>query len=80
LLENHEIRALVDNRNETIGKKIRDAEMQKSVYADCRREEKWDYFYPSSWTEKERKYHRYNRRIVTIVNEEINKTLKVFTV
>jgi threonyl-tRNA synthetase len=24
------IRALVDNRNETIGKKIRDAEMQKS--------------------------------------------------
>jgi threonyl-tRNA synthetase len=29
LLENHEIRALVDNRNETIGKKIRDAEMQK---------------------------------------------------
>jgi threonyl-tRNA synthetase len=40
LLENNEIRALVDNRNETIGKKIRDAEMQKSVYADCREEEK----------------------------------------
>jgi threonyl-tRNA synthetase len=38
LLENNEIRALVDNRNETIGKKIRDAEMQKNpVYADCRR-------------------------------------------
>jgi threonyl-tRNA synthetase len=29
LLENHEIRALIDNRSETIGKKIRDAEMQK---------------------------------------------------
>lgn len=29
LLENDEIRALVDNRNETIGKKIREAEMQK---------------------------------------------------
>jgi len=29
LLENHEIRALVDNRNETIGKKLREAEMQK---------------------------------------------------
>jgi len=29
LLENNEIRALVDNRNETIGKKIREAEMQK---------------------------------------------------
>jgi hypothetical protein len=29
---------------------------------------------------KEKEYHRYNRRIVAIVNEEINKTLKVFTV
>lgn len=29
LLENNEIRALIDNRNETIGKKIREAEMQK---------------------------------------------------
>lgn len=29
LLENDEIRALVDNRNETIGKKIREAEVQK---------------------------------------------------
>ena len=32
LLENHEIRALVDHRNETIGKKIREAEMQKHPY------------------------------------------------
>lgn len=29
LLENHEIRTLIDNRNETIGKKIREAEKQK---------------------------------------------------
>ena len=29
LLENNEIRGLVDNRNETIGKKIRDAELKK---------------------------------------------------
>ncbi len=29
ILENNEIRALLDNRNETIGKKIRDAEMSK---------------------------------------------------
>ena len=28
-LENHEIRALIDNRNETVGKKIREAELQK---------------------------------------------------
>jgi len=32
LLENNEIRALVDNRNETIGKKIREAEMNKIPY------------------------------------------------
>ena len=29
LLENNEIRALIDNRNETMGKKIRDAEVKK---------------------------------------------------
>lgn len=28
-LENNEIRALLDNRNETVGKKIREAEMNK---------------------------------------------------
>lgn len=32
LLENNEIRALVDNRSETIGKKIREAEMNKFPY------------------------------------------------
>ncbi len=32
LLENNEIRALADNRNETVGKKIREAEMQKFPY------------------------------------------------
>ena len=32
LLENNEIRALADNRNETIGKKIREAEMSKTPY------------------------------------------------
>ncbi len=31
-LENDEIRALVDDRNETIGKKIREAEMSKVPY------------------------------------------------
>jgi len=32
LLENNEIRALLDNRNETMGKKIREAEMKKIPY------------------------------------------------
>ena len=29
MLENNEIRGLIDNRSETIGKKIRDAELEK---------------------------------------------------
>ncbi|MCX7550624.1 threonine--tRNA ligase [Xanthomarina sp. F2636L] len=32
VLENNEIRALIDNRNETMGKKIREAEMRKIPY------------------------------------------------
>lgn len=32
LLENHDIRGLIDNRNEKTGKKIRDAEMKKIPY------------------------------------------------
>lgn len=32
LLENHDIRGLIDNRNEKTGKKIRDAELQKIPY------------------------------------------------
>jgi threonyl-tRNA synthetase len=31
-LENHEIRALLDDRNETIGKKIRESEITKTPY------------------------------------------------
>jgi threonyl-tRNA synthetase len=54
LLENNEIRALVDNRNETIGKKIRDAEMQKSVYADCRREKRKTAFLSVATDRKEK--------------------------
>ena len=31
-MENHEIRALLDDRNETIGKKIRESEISKTPY------------------------------------------------
>ena len=61
LLENHEIRALIDNRNETIGKKIREAESAEiPVYADCwrGRREKRNHFCTSSWTGRKRKYYR----------------------
>ena len=32
LLKNNEIRALLDDRNETIGKKIRESELSKTPY------------------------------------------------
>ncbi len=79
LLENAEIRALVDNRNETIGKKIREAEMQKLPYMIIIGEQE----------EKEnkitlRKHGGEDLGMVTIdafsklIKEEINKTLKSF--
>ncbi len=83
LLENHEIRALVDNRNETIGKKIRDAEMQKTPYMLIVGEEE-----EKNGTISIRRHGQEGKgnisvtieEFASIVNEEINKTLKVFTV
>ncbi len=79
LLENHEIRALVDNRNETIGKKIREAEMNKSPFMIIIGENE----------EKEnkisvRKHGGEDLGMITIdafaeiIQAEINKTLKQF--
>jgi len=83
LLENHEIRALVDNRNETIGKKIRDAEMQKTPFMLIVGEEE-----EKNGTISIRRHGQEGKgnssvtieEFASIVNEEINKTLKVFTV
>ncbi|MBN4057974.1 threonine--tRNA ligase [Olleya sp. AH-315-K02] len=79
LLENNEIRALVDNRNETIGKKIREAEMNKIPFMIIIGENE----------EKENKItvrqHGGNdlglipvKEFANIVETEINKTLKPF--
>ena len=81
MLENHEIRTLIDNRNETIGKKIREAEMQKIPFMLIVGEE-------------EEKTNTISLRIqgqdgkgntkisieefIKIVNDEISKTLKPF--
>ena len=83
LLENHEIRALVDNRNETIGKKIRDAEMQKIPFMLIVGEEE-----EKNGTISIRRHGQEGKGNITItidefaaiVNDEISKTLKVFTV
>ncbi|HLF53412.1 threonine--tRNA ligase [Flavobacterium sp.] len=83
LLENHEIRALIDNRNETIGKKIRDAEMQKTPFMLIVGEEE-----EKNGTISIRRHGQEGKGNISVtieefasmVNEEINKTLKVFTV
>ncbi len=83
LLENHEIRALIDNRNETIGKKIRDAEMQKTPFMLIVGEEE-----EKNGTISIRRHGQEGKGNVTvtvadfakIVEEEIAKTLKTFNV
>ncbi|MBL7472497.1 threonine--tRNA ligase [Robertkochia sediminum] len=79
LLENNEIRALVDNRNETIGKKIREAEMNKIPYMIIvgENEEK-------EATISVRKHGGEDlgalkvEDFVNLINSEINRTLKSF--
>jgi threonyl-tRNA synthetase len=83
LLENHEIRALIDNRNETIGKKIRDAEVQKMPFMLIVGEEE-----ANNGTISVRRHGQEGKGNITvtieefakIVNEEIAKTLKTFEV
>ena len=83
LLENHEIRALIDNRNETIGKKIRDAEMQKMPFMLIVGEEE-----EKNGTVAVRRHGQEGRgnntmtidQFALLVQEEIDKTLKVFNV
>ena len=81
LLENNEIRALVDNRNETMGKKIRDAEMQKVPYMIIVGEQE-----ELDGTVSVRKHGGENLGTISvdsftsIIEEEIKKTLKEFKV
>lgn len=79
LLENNEIRALVDNRNETIGKKIREAELKKIPFMLIVGEQE-----EKNGTVSVRKHGEGDIGTITIeaftnlVNEEINSTLKSF--
>jgi threonyl-tRNA synthetase len=83
LLEIHEIRALIDNRNETIGKKIRDAEVQKMPFMLIVGEEE-----EKSGTISVRRHGQEGKgnitvtieEFATIVKNEISKTLKSFEV
>ncbi|MFI2743958.1 threonine--tRNA ligase [Zhouia sp. PK063] len=79
LLENHEIRALVDNRNETIGKKIREAEMNKIPFMLIVGENE-----ANEGTVSVRKHGEGDIGTITVdafadlVNKEIHSTLKEF--
>ena len=83
LLENHEIRALIDNRNETIGRKIREAEVQKMPFMLIVGEEE-----EKNGTISVRRHGQEGKgnisvtieEFAAIVNEEIGKTLKTFEV
>lgn len=79
LLENDEIRALVDNRNETIGKKIREAEMNKIPFMLVVGEQE-----EQNGTVSVRKRGEGDvgtmpvSDFITLINKEIQKDLKEF--
>jgi threonyl-tRNA synthetase len=79
LLENHEIRAVIDNRSETIGKKIREAEMNKVPYMVILGESE-----ENDQTISVRKHGGEDLGTISvdkfseIITAEINKTLKQF--
>jgi threonyl-tRNA synthetase len=81
LLENHEIRALVDHRNETIGKKIRDAEVSKVPFMLIVGEQEAE-----NGTVSVRRHGEGDLGTMSIedfaelVNKEVNSTLKTFEV
>ena len=83
LLENHEIRTLLDNRNETIGKKIRDAEGQKYPFMLIIGEEE-----EKNGTVSVRRHGQDGKGNITVsieefaslVDVEVKKTLKTFEV
>jgi len=79
LLENNEIRALSDHRNETMGKKIREAEMKKIPYIVIVGEQE-----ENNNTIAVRKHGGEDigtisiEKFSEIITEEINRTLKPF--
>ncbi|WP_299261561.1 threonine--tRNA ligase [uncultured Aquimarina sp.] len=79
LLENNEIRALADHRNETMGKKIREAEMKKIPYIVIVGEQE-----ENDNTISVRKHGGEDIGAITIdkfteiITQEINRTLKPF--
>ena len=81
LLENHEIRAKLDDRNETIGKKIREAELQKYPFMLIIGEEEENNATVSVRKQGESGKSNTSMKIeefVSLIEEEVSKTIKQF--
>jgi len=79
LLENYEIRALVDNRNEKVGRKIRDAEISKIPYMIIVGEKEAEEGTISVRKHGEGDIGTFSvDEFASIINTEIDKTLKQF--
>lgn len=81
LLENNEIRAVLDNRNETIGKKIREAEINKFPYMLIIGEDEQNNETVSLRKHGESGKSNTSMTIIDFmdfIHQEINKTLKPF--
>ena len=81
LLENHEIRAKLDDRNETIGKKIREAELQKYPFMLIIGEEEEQNNTVSVRRQGESGKSNTSMKIeefVSLIEEEVSKTIKQF--
>ena len=79
VLENNEIRALIDNRNETMGKKIREAEIKKIPYMVIvgDNEEQEDKISVRLHGGEDLGMIPV-QQLINIINEDINKSLKTF--
>lgn len=81
LLENNEIRAVIDDRNETIGKKIREAELKKFPFMLIIGEEEETNGTVSVRKQGESGKSNISMQIedfIQMIQEEITKTLKTF--
>ncbi|WLD24784.1 threonine--tRNA ligase [Flavobacterium dauae] len=81
LLENHEIRAKLDDRNETIGKKIREAELQKYPFMLIIGEDEENNATVSVRKQGESGKTNTSMKIeefISLIEEEVSKTIKQF--
>ena len=79
LLENYEIRALVDDRNEKVGRKIRDAEMSKIPYMIIIGEKEEENEQISVRKHKEGDIGTFSvSEFASMIDEEVKKTIKEF--